>query len=136
GFAAWIPRHAEGVAEPETLVDLRIDPYFGAAPRPETCIQCHVDRFPPVRARAEAVRSLIRGAESRLQQPDIRPLPMNGPGLRFDLLGLFRGDRNALRLRCWTNHLSIAHDWPTQNADRSSGDGDDTARKRGANGHQ
>src|ERR1700730_14859430 len=46
---------------------------------------------------------------------------MNGPGLRLHLLGLFQGDRYALRLRGWADHLSATHHWPAEKADRRYG---------------
>jgi hypothetical protein len=49
---------------------------------------------------------------------------VNGPILWLHLFGLFRSDRDALRLRSWTNHLGPAHHWPAQNADYGSGDED------------
>src|SRR6516162_7966224 len=60
GFAAGISRRAKGVAEPEPLVDLRIDPDFGARPRPDTGIERYIDCFPAVGGRAEALRSPVR----------------------------------------------------------------------------
>ena len=140
GFAAGVSRHPKGVAEPEALVDLRIDPDFGAPPRPDTGIECGIDRFSAIGGRAEALGSLIRGPECRLQQPDICCLAVNGPALRFDLLGLFRGDRHTLRLRRRTNHLGATDHWPAQNADRGSAkrdrsDEDDIARQRLAKCH-
>ena len=49
--------------------------------------------------------ALIRGAECRLQQPDIRPLTVNGPILRLHLFGLFRSDPDAERHRGLTYFL-------------------------------
>ena len=58
-FTAGIARHAKGVAETESLVDLWIDPDFRALPRANPQIQGRIERFPTVGGRAEALQPLL-----------------------------------------------------------------------------
>ena len=78
GFAARKSREAEGVAEPEALVDLRIDPQFRALPQ----LQSGIERGVPGLAACigvEAVGAAVRRAKRRRVLADISGLAVNAP---------------------------------------------------------
>ena len=63
GFAAWKSGDAERAAQPEALVDLRIDPELRALPQLRARVKCHVPGFASLVGH-EAVRDRDRASET------------------------------------------------------------------------
>ncbi len=79
GLTARKAGNAERIAEPETLVELAIDPGLAAVPQPSTEIDCDVRRLVAAAPRIETVGAAIRRAESGMILVDERRLAVDGP---------------------------------------------------------
>ncbi len=81
GLTAGKAGHAQGVAEPKALVDLRIDPDLRSPPRPHAGVERHVPRLLAHGAGVQAVGTAVGRRERGIGLLDQRGLGMDRPGL-------------------------------------------------------
>jgi hypothetical protein len=95
------------IGESEALIDLRIDPQFGAFPQPRTGIERDVSGLATLPAMRQAVGALKGGADRGIALPDKRGLAVETKVvhvlrgrrfqtfLRLEIFSILRAERRA-----------------------------------------
>jgi hypothetical protein len=81
-FTTGISRDTESVAEPETLVGLRVESEFSSRPRPDTGVKGYVKGLARLFMRIETVGSAERRCEAGMVLRRKGGLSVNGPALQ------------------------------------------------------